>query len=148
MAKDETQGAAAAATTPTLAGRLQTLSARSQNVWMQSLDRAIDDITTLRPDPLNTAPAMARLAFGYMDHPQRAVEAGMKFWSAQADLWLRSWQRVLGGEGEPAAAPARGDKRFKHEAWAENPVLDYLKQSYLLTAGWLKDQVANADDLS
>ncbi|MEO0427848.1 MAG: class I poly(R)-hydroxyalkanoic acid synthase [Pseudomonadota bacterium] len=148
MAKDETQGAAAAATTPTLAGRLQTLSARSQNVWMQSLDRAIDDITTLRPDPLNTAPAMARLAFGYMDHPQRAVEAGMKFWSAQADLWLRSWQRVLGGEGEPAAAPARGDKRFKHEAWAENPVLDYLKQSYLLTASWLKDQVANADDLS
>ncbi|MEL7172452.1 MAG: class I poly(R)-hydroxyalkanoic acid synthase, partial [Pseudomonadota bacterium] len=139
---------AAAATTPTLADRLHKLSARSQSVWMQSLDRAIDDITTLRPDPLNTAPAMARLAFGYMDQPQRAMEAGMKFWSAQADLWLRSWQRVLNGEAEPAKAPARGDKRFKHEAWDENPVLDYLKQSYLLTAGWLKDQVASADELS
>ncbi|MEM7499836.1 MAG: class I poly(R)-hydroxyalkanoic acid synthase [Pseudomonadota bacterium] len=148
MAKDETQGTAAAATTPTLTDRLQTLSARSQNVWMQSLDRAVDDITTLRPDPLNTAPAMARLAFGYMDQPQKAMVAGMQFWSAQADLWLRSWQRVLSGETAPAATPAKSDKRFKHDAWNENPMLDYLKQSYLLTAGWLKDQVKNADDLS
>ncbi|MEM6942930.1 MAG: class I poly(R)-hydroxyalkanoic acid synthase [Pseudomonadota bacterium] len=149
MAKDETQGAAAAATTPALTDRLQALSERSQRVWMKSLDRAIDDITTLRPDPLNTAPAMARLAFGYFDRPQTAIEASMRFWSAQTDLWLRSWQRVLGdAEAGPKTAAKRGDKRFKHEAWDNNPMLDYLKQSYLLTADWLQDQVRSAEALS
>ncbi|MEO0761486.1 MAG: class I poly(R)-hydroxyalkanoic acid synthase, partial [Pseudomonadota bacterium] len=131
------------------AERLQALAERSQKVWVRSIDRAIGDLTTLRPDPLNAAPAMARLALTYMEHPARAAAAAASYWSSQADLWLRVWQRSLGAGGvEPVIAPARADKRFKNEAWEQNPVLDYIKQSYLLTAQWLMDRIRTADDLS
>ncbi|MEM6487781.1 MAG: class I poly(R)-hydroxyalkanoic acid synthase [Pseudomonadota bacterium] len=153
MAKDqstsknpETAGTAAEAG---LADRLQTLTSRSQRVWMQSLDRAIDDITTLKPDPLNAAPAMARFAYSYMEHPAKAAAAAMAFWSGQADIALRLWQKAMtGADLGPAVAPKRGDKRFKNEAWETNPFLDYLKQSYLLTADWLLERVRTADDLT
>ncbi|MEM9782793.1 MAG: class I poly(R)-hydroxyalkanoic acid synthase [Pseudomonadota bacterium] len=131
------------------AERLQALAERSSRVWKRSLDRAVDDVTTLRPDPLNAAPAMARLAYSYFEHPQRAAAAATAYWSSQADLWLRAWQKTLGGgKVDPVVSPKRSDKRFKNEAWESNPVLDYIKQSYLLTADWLMDRVRTADDLS
>ncbi|MGF1551657.1 MAG: PHA/PHB synthase family protein [Paracoccaceae bacterium] len=157
MAKDETRkgeqrapaptGGDAATHDPAIAERLQALTERSQRVWLKSLDRAVDDMATLRPDPLNATPAMARLAYSYAEHPQRMAEAAVSYWSSQADLWLRTWQRAMGGEVAPAVPP-RKDKRFKNEAWEKNPVLDYMKQSYLLTADWMMERVRQADDLS
>ncbi|MEM8598090.1 MAG: alpha/beta fold hydrolase, partial [Pseudomonadota bacterium] len=151
MAKDDSIKSSdrVEATTPALPDRIQALAERSQRVWMRSMDRAVDDITTLRPDPLNTAPAMAKLAFEYVDRPQKAAEAAMRFWAAQTDLYMRTWQKLLGEANvAPAAEAKKSDKRFKNEAWADNPVLDYVKQSYLLTADWLSDQVKRADTLS
>ncbi|MEM6422714.1 MAG: class I poly(R)-hydroxyalkanoic acid synthase, partial [Pseudomonadota bacterium] len=161
MAKDESQktdraaaaGKAASALVadgnPALTERLQTLTERSHKIWMRSLDRAIDDMTTLRPDPLNATPAIARLAYSYMEHPAKAAEAAVAYWSAQADLWLNVWQKSLGSAHvEPVRPPARSDKRFKHDAWQNNPFLDYVKQAYLLTGDWLMERVRGADDLS
>ncbi|MEO1776435.1 MAG: class I poly(R)-hydroxyalkanoic acid synthase [Pseudomonadota bacterium] len=159
MAKDDAQKSGSApapkgsplpvAQEAPLTERLQALADRSQKIWMRSLDRAIDDITTLRPDPLNATPAMARLAYSYVDNPAKGMEAAVAYWSAQADLWLSIWQKGMGGQGiEPIRPPARADKRFKNEAWENNPFLDYLKQSYLLTADWLTDRVKTAETLS
>ena len=33
---------------------------------------------------------------------------------------------------DPVIEPAKQDKRFKNEAWSENPYFDFMKQSYLL----------------
>ncbi|MDT8344840.1 MAG: class I poly(R)-hydroxyalkanoic acid synthase [Thermohalobaculum sp.] len=132
-----------------LAERLQKLVGRSQKVWAQSLERSLDDMTTLKPDPLNTAPAMARLAYDYIDHPQKFIEASMAFWTGQADLWARTWARTLGEEKvPPLIQPARNDKRFKDEVWEQNPFFDHLKQSYLLTANWLKNSLEKAEGLT
>jgi polyhydroxyalkanoate synthase len=54
---------------------------------------------------------------------------------------------MLGAPSEPIAEPAKGDKRFKHEAWQEHFLFDYVKQSYLITARWLHDQVASVEGL-
>ncbi|MEM6550300.1 MAG: class I poly(R)-hydroxyalkanoic acid synthase [Pseudomonadota bacterium] len=92
---------------------------------------------------------MARLAYDYFNHPQKLAEANMALWASQADLWMRMMQRSLGGETvKPVAEPARGDKRFKDEAWQDNPFFDYLKQSYLITAQWLRDRLEKAEGLS
>jgi polyhydroxyalkanoate synthase len=45
------------------------------------------------------------------------------------------------------ALPEAGDRRFRDEAWTEAPAYDWLKQSYLLNARWLKELVADAPDL-
>ncbi|MBK0399327.1 class I poly(R)-hydroxyalkanoic acid synthase [Limibaculum sp. M0105] len=132
-----------------LAERLQKLVGRSQKVWAQSLERSLHDITTLKPDPLNTAPAMAKLAYDYIDHPQKFIEASMAFWAGHADLWSRTWARAFGEEKvQPVVEPSRSDKRFKDEIWEQNPFFDHLKQSYLLTANWLKDSLEKAEGLS
>jgi polyhydroxyalkanoate synthase len=60
------------------------------------------------------------------------------------DFWsdsLKLWQRFL----DPAAAageaaPATKDKRFKSEAW-QNPVFDWIRQSYLMIADQMLKQV-------
>lgn len=62
-------------------------------------------------------------------------------------LW-KFWNRSLlltfaGGEGRDVAL-AKGDKRFKDEAWQEMPYYDLLKQSYLLGARQLQEFVARA----
>jgi hypothetical protein len=52
-----------------------------------------------------------------------------------------------GRQRHPVVVPAQGDKRFKHEDWHEHFLFDYIKQSYLITARWMHDQVASVEGL-
>ncbi|HSF96560.1 MAG TPA: class I poly(R)-hydroxyalkanoic acid synthase [Thermohalobaculum sp.] len=129
--------------------RLAGLVERSQKVWAESLDRSAGDLASAKPDPLNTLPALSRLAQTYMDQPQKLVEASLDYWTRQADIWTRIMKKSLGeGDSGPAITPEKGDKRFKDEMWEQNPYFDYLKQSYLLTGDWLKKRLKDAEDLS
>ena len=127
--------------------RLAHLVERSQKVWVDSLDRNLDDVPQVNPDPMNTVPALTKLTKDYLDHPQKLFEATVDYWTQQADLWTRIVQKGLGAETDaPEAKPAVSDKRFKDESW-NLPVFDYLKQSYLLTGNWLKERLDEAEGL-
>ena len=131
-----------------MAERIASIVERSQKVWAESLDRSLDDAAARNPDPLHTTPALLRWSHDYWTHPQKAVEASLDYWQSQVQLWNRMVAGSLGTKPpEPMIRPERGDKRFKHEVWNENPFFDYLKQSYLLTGKWLKERVAEADGL-
>ena len=39
------------------------------------------------------------------------------------------------------------DRRFKDDAWKENEVFDFIKQSYLLSARYVQDVVSHVDGL-
>lgn len=78
---------------------------------------------------------------------QRAPDAGWPipgFTDAAAqqrvqDFWSESlglWQRMLDPAGA-AAMPPPADKRFRGEAWSENPVFDWVRRSYLLLSDHL-----------
>jgi len=41
----------------------------------------------------------------------------------------------------------KADKRFAHKEWSENALFDYLKQSYLLTSGWIQDSVNDVGEM-
>jgi polyhydroxyalkanoate synthase len=62
-----------------------------------------------------------------------------------ATLWNNKFMQPFGGEQKPVAEPAKKDKRFRDEAWEEQPFFDLLKQSYLINAKFLRDFVDNAD---
>jgi polyhydroxyalkanoate synthase len=52
--------------------------------------------------------------------------------------------------GQPLEAVVRepkGDKRFKHDDWQDNVLFSYIKQSYLLAAGWIQDMVGDVEGL-
>jgi polyhydroxyalkanoate synthase len=73
----------------------------------------------------------------------------------QRDLFKHLWQfwntaflQTFAGGAHSNAVLARGDKRFKDEAWHEMPYYDLIKQSYLLGSRQLHDFVdrAQVDD--
>ncbi|MEO1602748.1 MAG: class I poly(R)-hydroxyalkanoic acid synthase [Pseudomonadota bacterium] len=134
---------------PELSDRIGRLVEKSSKVWAAALERQLEDVHVLKPDPLNTAPSMARWAYDFWDHPDRMMASMGQLWAAQADLWTRTMQRAwLGEDASPLIQPARGDKRFKDKLWDESPFYDYLKQSYLLTADWLRSRLGEAEGLS
>ena len=85
------------------------------------------------------------VAQSYMNDPQKLMEAQQQLWSSYGQLWQNAWAKVLGQTAEPVASPARNDKRFKDKDWQENTVFDFLKQFYLISAGWAQDLVKNAE---
>lgn len=44
-------------------------------------------------------------------------------------------------------APEKSDRRFSHEDWMEKPAFDMIKQSYLLTAQWMRNLVTDVEGL-
>ena len=123
---------------------------RSSRLWADALDRQIESAgkgKRLKPDPLNTVPALSKVYKDYLDHPAKLMEATATFWGEQAELWARMTRRALGDDVEPMIAPERGDKRWKDELWEKSPFFAYLQQSYLLTGRWLKQRLDEAEGL-
>ena len=87
------------------------------------------------------------LAAQMLSNPARLAESHMNLWWDYMNLWQGSMLRMLGAPAEPVAVPKDGDKRFKHEDWQEHFLFDYVKQSYLIAARWLHDQVAKVEGL-
>ena len=63
-----------------------------------------------------------------------------QFWR----FWNRSLVGTLSFGTNVATEPARGDKRFKDDAWQDTPYYDLLKQSYLLASKQLSEFVDRA----
>ena len=62
-------------------------------------------------------------------------------------LWQNTARRMMGMETEPVIDAASTDRRFKDDAWKENEVFDFIKQSYLLSARYVQDVVKQVDGL-
>jgi polyhydroxyalkanoate synthase len=75
------------------------------------------------------------------------MEANLNRWQDYVQLWQGTATRMMGGDADPVAAPDPGDRRFKDQAWNNNDVFDYIKQSYLLTSRWLQSTVGDVDGL-
>ena len=56
-------------------------------------------------------------------------------------------RRMMGMETEPVIDAPSSDRRFKDDAWKENEVFDFIKQSYLLSARYVQDVVKHVDGL-
>lgn len=95
----------------------------------------------------NLMSSFVELTSRLMADPMKLMQAQASLWQQYLYLWQHSTLRLLGGKSEhPVHAPAH-DKRFKDPAWHENPVFDYIKESYLLSSRWLLQQVDTLDGL-
>jgi polyhydroxyalkanoate synthase len=54
---------------------------------------------------------------------------------------------MLGQSVDPVVLPERSDRRFKDEAWVENAIFDFIRQSYLLTARSIHKTVSEIEGL-
>jgi len=104
------------------------------------------------PDPLNVAPAMQLAAQQMSMDPAKLLQANLLLWQQHMLLWQQMSASTVGtamGQAatQPVAAPDPGDRRFKHPDWSENPLFDYMKQSYLITSRWLVDTMSTVAGL-
>jgi polyhydroxyalkanoate synthase len=142
------EGASAPSYDPVaLAESLRAAAEKSAKVIGDFAARQAESGKSLVADELGIGKAFMELAAKMLANPYRLAEAQMNLWWDYMMLWQASTAKLLGGAAEPVAAPAKGDKRFRHEDWEEHFLFDYIKQSYLITARWLHGAVGNVEGL-
>ncbi|HTL76114.1 MAG TPA: class I poly(R)-hydroxyalkanoic acid synthase [Casimicrobiaceae bacterium] len=99
-------------------------------------------------DELGVSKAFMELAANMLANPARIAEGQLRLWHDYMNLWQTAMLRMMGGDARPVVEPGHGDKRFKDAGWHEHFLFDYVKQSYLITARWLHEQVASVEGLS
>src|SRR5579862_3981953 len=129
-----------------LSRELADIAERSQRLVLEFLQRQQPDGLGMA-DPLNVGQAFVEMTQRLMADPTKLVQAQLSLWQDYFTLWQSTTQRMMGGPVEPVIEPSAGDRRFKDNAWTENAVFDYIKQSYLLTARWMQATVKQVDGL-
>jgi polyhydroxyalkanoate synthase len=110
-----------------------------------AVERAADPHVPQAYDPAAPARAFGAFAAHLFSHPHEMIRAQQKAAADSMTLWSQAAARMTGAKPAPAAEPERGDRRFKDPAWSEEPVFDYLKQAYLLTARRAMELVEGSD---
>ena len=121
------------------------IAERSQRIVGEWLKRQADEEHA--PDPLNIASAFMEMTARLIANPARLVAAQLGFWQDYMTLWQNTARRIMGAETEPVIDASSTDRRFKDDAWRENEVFDFIKQSYLLSARYVQDVVRQVDGL-
>ncbi len=96
-------------------------------------------------DPLNLGEAFQETMNGLAADPGTVMQRQFKLWGDYAKMMASMSRRMAGEKVKPAVVPDPGDKRFAHPSWNENPMLDFVKQSYLTYANWLTSTVRELD---
>jgi polyhydroxyalkanoate synthase len=127
------------------------LAAQSQALVEEFLRRHPASSQFGGADPLNVGKAFFDMTARMLADPAKLIEAQVSLWETYLQLWQQASSRLFEGSTEAAAPaahhPALDDRRFHDSAWNENPVYDFIKQSYLLTSRWLLATVRDVDGL-
>jgi polyhydroxyalkanoate synthase len=98
-------------------------------------------------DPMAIGAAFFEMTARLMSDPSRLVQAQVSLWNDYMRLWQNTTTRLLGGAAEPVVEPASEDRRFRDQAWSDNALFDFIKQSYLLTARSIQGAVKEVEGL-
>ena len=121
------------------------IAERSQRLVGEWLKRQSQDEPAA--DPLNIGRAFLEMTARLIANPTRLMQAQLGFWQDYVTLWQNTTRRIMGIDTEPVIDPSSGDRRFRDDAWKENEIFDFIKQSYLLSARFVQDVVAHVDGL-
>ena len=121
------------------------IAERSQRIVGEWLKRQSQEERSA--DPLNIGSAFMEMTAKLMANPARMMQAQLGFWQDYMTLWQNTARRMMGMETEPVIDAPSSDRRFKDDAWKENEVFDFIKQSYLLSARYVQDVVKHVDGL-
>lgn len=74
-----------------------------------------------------------------LQDPQQWLELMTRYQTNQYQLWMNMLTAKKDEPPKPVVSPPPGDRRFAAKEWQDNPVFDYIKQSYLLAANFLNE---------
>ena len=124
---------------------LARIAERSQQLVAGFLNRRQEISGIGMADPANVGKAFIDLTQRMMADPIAVTATTIGLWNEHLKLWQHTTQRLTG-----AAKPLevqRGDRRFRDPAWSDNPIFEYVKQSYLLSADAILSAVQKVEGL-
>ena len=131
-----------------LTATLGKIAEQSQRMVTEFRARQTDQASSdSNSDPLNIGDAFVQMTQRMLADPARMAEAQVGLWNSYLELWQQTADKMMGKEVEPLATPEADDRRFKDADWQENPVFDYIKQSYLMTSKWMINTVNQTEGM-
>lgn len=114
------------------------IAERSQHLVNEWLARSgLGHASSPTADPFNFASLFLQLTSQLITFPASVVGAQMSLWQDYFSLWQNTTGRMLGGDATSLRGAAELSSRPASD-WRDAEILSFLKQSYLLTAGWLQ----------
>jgi len=126
---------------------LTRLAERGQKLVSEFLERQTKSKDGFPLDSLNIGGAFFEMTARILADPARLMQAQMQLWQDYASLMKSATSRFLGEPAPPVVQPAKDDRRFRDPAWQDGAIFDFIKQSYLLSARWMKSVVKNVEGL-
>jgi len=133
--------------TAELTRSLTEIAGRSQQLVQNFLSRQESGQNLSMDDAMHMGKLFQDFYGRLMADPMQMVEAQVSFWQNYMTLMQNTTLGMMGVATDPVRPPDAKDKRFKHEGWEDNPVFDFIKQSYLLTADYVHHTVQNVEDM-
>ena len=131
-----------------LAKNYAEVAQRASKLMTSYVDKRAREGVSIPDDEMGVSKAFMDLSTCLLANPFKLVEAQMKLMQEYYALWQYSASKMMGGQSvAPVAVPAKGDKRFKDEDWENNFLFDFIKQSYLITAGHMNRVVSDVEGL-
>jgi polyhydroxyalkanoate synthase len=116
--------------------------------------RLMIDFLTRRPDlgglsdPAGIGQAFLDLTAKLIADPMPIAQMQLELWGEHLKLLQRMTDRLTGITNKSDHRSVAADRRFRHSAWTENVLFDYIKQSYLLSAEAILSAVNRVDGLN
>ena len=99
----------------------------------------------VKPLDLNASAGLAEilksLTAGLAQDTGHWLDVQNRYYPQAAGMWAAYTQRTPAAPVQPVIEPDPADRRFRAPEWRKEPYFEYLAQSYLLTAQWLREVV-------
>jgi len=136
------------ALSPKAIDALADIAKRSDRLFQLYIEKLKTDDGYQVIDPKTVVATFQELVQRVEVDPAPIVKEQLALWTDMATLWQRTASRILFNTPvEPVVEPAKQDNRFKNKSWDENPLFDYMKQSYLLLSQYFQSSVRNVKGL-
>ncbi|WP_413203338.1 PHA/PHB synthase family protein [Rhodospirillum sp. A1_3_36] len=120
---------------------------KSQKLWAATLASQVNKPEVEIPDPDAVQDSFRHLAEKILENPEPFLDAQATWWRDFIALCEVSANRLRGVDGEPIIEPEPGDKRFKDDAWTQDPLYDHIKQSYLITSRLMNNSLHKVEGI-
>ncbi|MFD2207400.1 PHA/PHB synthase family protein [Kiloniella antarctica] len=133
-----------------IAETMAAISEKSQEMVQSFLKKQSEQNLDKDPDPMRIGQAFWEMSQRFWADPDQALKLQADLWQGYNNLWQESARKYFSSqqiEKESPSPEKTKDRRFKDEAWEDNPFFNFIKQSYLLTADSIHKSVKDVEGL-
>lgn len=124
------------------------IAEKSQVIVKEFLNRQKTDGAFDLQDQMNVGKSFMELTQKMLADPVKLAQSQMGLWQSYLELWQKAAAAMFSGQPmEAIVRESKSDKRFRHDDWQDNVLFSYIKQSYLLTANWIQNTVADVEGI-